>query len=597
MKLTHRFSRRFALGLGLSSVILSFSAGCTKKTPSAVSGSKTGPKIFYHFRISEEKTADPQKQFDGASKVLVSNIFDTLLQYSYLKRPYTLEPALLEKMPVKQADGTYLFTARKGVKFHDDSVFPGGKGREFNADDIIFTLKRFADANVNDTSYAIAAGVIEGLDAFREQSKKLGKGFDYTKVAITGVKKIDDYSVSIKFTKDSPLNFFPFAVSSMSIVPKEAVLKYGDDFAKHPIGTGPFYMKKYERRGTTVLGKNPLYWERFPTEGEAADKDMIAEYGGKQLPFVDEVMLPLIEESQPQMLKFRKKQLNWVAVNKDDFSTFVERKPGSMDFKLKPEYEKDFQLYYAPMLMTTFAKFGFNDPLVGKNKALRQAIALAWNTEGYIDLMLNGRAVPADSILPVEIAGSARDTGSKWYRQDLEAAKKKLAEAGYPGGKGLPPITMEFRATTKDQRQIYEFMRNELAKIGITLVGNFQTFSNFIKKTDAANYQLADAGWSADYPDGDNFYALFYSENRAPLQNNGNYSNPKFDELYLKSRDMPNGPERFKIFAEMDAIIKEDVPMVLTFNQVALGLLQKNVGGFKRNMMDETPYKYFDVKE
>lgn len=598
MKLYEKYSRRLALGLGLSSLLLAFSSGCTKKKPSETSAVKTGPKIFYHYRISEEKSADPQKQFDGASKVLVQNIFNTLLQYSYFKRPYVLEPGLLEKMPEKQADGTYLFTARKGVKFHDDSVFPGGKGREFTADDIIFTLKRFADQNVNNQSYSVAAGIIEGMDAFREQSKKLGKGFDYNKVEISGVKKLSDYSLSIKFVKDSPLNFYPFAVSSMSIVPKEAVLKYGEEFAKNPIGTGPFYMKKYERRGTTILAKNPNYWEKFPTEGEPGDKDVIAQFGGKQLPFVDEVMLPLIEEAQPQMLKFRKGQLHWVAVNKDDFATFVERKSGGdMDFKLKPDFSKEFQLYYAPMLMTTFAKFGFNDPLIGKNKALRQAIALAWNTEGYIDLMLNGRAVPSDSVLPVEIAGSARDTGSKWYRQDLEAAKKKLAEAGYPDGKDLPPITMEFRATTKEQRQVFEFMRNELSKINVTLVGNFQSFSNFIKKTDSGNYQMADAGWSADYPDGENFYSLFYSENRAPLQNNGNYSNPKFDELYIKSRDLPNGPERYKLFAEMDAIIKEDVPFVLTFNQLALGLLQKNVTGFKRNMMDETPYRFFDIKE
>lgn len=595
MKLPSLVSRRVALGLALTSI--AFVGSCTKKKTSNTSGSKSGPKIFYHYRISEEKSVDPQRQFDGASAQLVQSVFDTLFQYSYLKRPYTLEPGLLESMPVKQADGTYHFIARKGVKFHDDPAFPGGKGREFNADDIIFTIKRFADANVNGQSFALLSGLIDGIDAFREQSKKLGKGFDYAKVDISGLKKVDNYTVAVKFTRDSPLNFYPLAVSATSIVPHEAVKKYGDDFAKHPVGTGPFYMKKYERRGTTILARNPHYWDKFPTEGPEADKEMIAAYGGKQLPFVDEVMLPLIEEAQPQMLKFRKGQLHWVAVNKDDFSTFVERQPGSMDFKLKPEFSKEFQLYYAPMLSTTFAKFGFNDPIVGKNKALRQAIAMAWNTDGYIDLMLNGRAVRAESILPVEIAGSARDTGSQWYKQDLEAAKKKLAEAGYPGGKGLPPLTMEFRATTKDQRQIYEFMRNELAKVGITLLGNFQTFSNFIQKTDSGNYQMADAGWNADYPDGENFYSLFYSENRAPLQNNGNYSNPKFDELYLKIRDMPNGPERFKIFAEMNEIIKEDVPFVLTFNQLALGLLQKDVRNFKRHMLEEYPYKYFDVKE
>ena len=593
MKIFKSLKRSLTLGLALSTILMSGS--CTKKKPSEVSGTKAGPKIFYHYRTSEERSVDPQRQFDSASAQLVRNVFDTLIQYSYLKRPYTMEPGLLEKMPEKQADGTYHFVARKGVSFHDDAAFPGGKGREFNADDIIFTLKRFADSNVNDQSYALAAGLIEGIDAFREQSKKAGKDFDYSKAEISGMKKVDNYTVSIKFTKDSPLNFYPFTISSMSIVPHEAVKKYGQDFGKHPVGTGSFYMKKYERRGTTILARNKNYWEKFPNEGAESDKEAIAAYGGKQLPFVDEVMLPLIEEAQPQMLKFRKGQLHWVAVNKDDFGTFVDRIPGGLDFK--PEFDKEFVLYYAPTLASTFAKFGHNDPIIGKNKALRQAIALAWNADGFIDLMLNGRGIASQSITPVEIAGSARDTGSTWYKQDLEAAKKKLAEAGYPGGKGLPPLTMEFRSATKDQRQVFEFMRNELSKVGITLVGNFQTFSNFIQKTDTGNYQIADAGWNADYPDSDNFYSLFYSENRAPLQNNGNYSNPKFDELYLKTRDMPNGPERYKIFAEMDAIIKEDVPMVLTFNQLALGMVQKNVKNFKRHMLDEYPYRYLDIKE
>ncbi|RYZ79865.1 MAG: ABC transporter substrate-binding protein, partial [Proteobacteria bacterium] len=363
MKLFKSLNRTLVMGLALSAFLSPVS--CTKKKASELSGGKPGAKIFYHHRISEEKSVDPQRQFDAASAQLVQSVFDTLIQYSYLKRPYTMEPSLLEKMPEKQADGTYLFVLRKGVKFHDDDAFPGGKGRELNSDDMIFTLKRFADANVNNLSYSIGAGMIEGLDAFREQSKKLGKGFDYSKVDVSGLKKLDPYSVAVKFTKDSPLNFYAFTVSSLSIVPEEAVKKYGEDFAKHPVGTGPFYMKKYERRGTTILARNPNYWERFPTEATSeSDKAMVAAYGGKQLPFVDEVMLPLIEETQPQMLMFRKGQLHWVAVNKDDFSTFVERVPGSIDFKLRPDYQKEFQLYYAPMLTTAFAKFGFNDPLI-----------------------------------------------------------------------------------------------------------------------------------------------------------------------------------------------------------------------------------------
>jgi ABC-type transport system substrate-binding protein len=572
---------------------------CTKKKPAdsatSESASKGGSKIFYHYRTSEEKSTDPHKQFDAASALLVRSLYDTLLQYHYLKRPYEMEPALLEKMPEKKEGSTYTFTLRKGVLFHDNACFPNGKGRELNADDVIYSIKRFADANINDRSYSLAQGRIVGLDDFREQSKKLAKAFDYDKIEVAGLKKVDTYTFTIQFVNDSPLNLYPLAASVMSIVPKEAVQKYGDDFDKNPVGTGPFAMKTYARRGTTILVKNPHYWETYPTAGEAADQAAgLLAAANKKLPLVDEVHLPLIEEPQPAMLKFKSGQIHWVAVNRDDFQAMIDRLDNKQ-FKLKPAFENQFNLYYAPSLSSTYLKFSFQDPVVGKNKALRQAIAAAIDYEGYINLMLNGRGYASQSVVPIEIAGAERDSGSTWYKTDVELAKKKLAEAGFPEGKGLPELTIEYRNTDKNTRQLFEYIRNDLAKVGIKVKGNFQTFSNFLQKTEKGNYQMADAGWNADYPDPENFYALLYGPNKAPLPNDGNFENARYDELYLKMKDMPNGPDRFKLITEMDAIIKEEVPYVLLYNQILAGLLQKDVQNFKRHMMDEYPYKYFDI--
>ncbi len=589
------FSSRQVLALLLSSVYAL--SACTKKKPESETSSEgsAGKKIFYHYRTSEEKTVDPHKQFDAASALLVRSVYDTLLEYHYLKRPYTMEPSLLEKMPEKKEGSTYLFTLRKGVLFHDNPAFPNGKGRELNADDVIFSLKRFADSNVNDRSYSLIAGRIVGMDGFREQSKKLGKGFDYSKVELSGIKKVDTYSFTIQFANDSQLNLYPLAASSMSIVAPEAVQKYGEDFDKNPVGTGPFYMKSYSRRGTIVLAKNVNYWQSYPAEGEEADKAKgLLLAAGKKLPLVDEVQLPLIEEPQPAMLKFKKKDIHWVAINRDDFQAMVDRSEDKQ-FKLKPAFAKDFELYAAPSLSSTYLKVSMQDPLVGKNKALRQALAAAIDYEGYINLMLNGRGFASQSLVPLEIAGSARDTQFVGHKTDVELAKKKLAEAGFPEGKGLPELTIEYRNSDKNTRQLFEYIRNDLAKVGIKVKGNFQTFSNFLQKTESGNFQLADAGWNADYPDPENFYANLYGPNKAPLPNDGNFQNARYDELYLKMKDMPNGPERFKIIAELDAIIKDEVPYVLLYNQIIVGLLQKNVENFKRNMMDEYPYKYLDI--
>lgn len=578
--------------------LLVFSAlwglSCTKKKPEGPAA-EAGRKILYHLRDAEEKSLDPMRQFDGASHQLVSSLYDTLLQYHYLKRPYTLEPLLLEKMPEKQGDGrTYLFTLKKAVMFHDNACFAGGKGRELKSDDVIYSLKRFADMNVNRLSYTLIQGLIVGMDAFREKSQKDGAAFSYDKQEIEGIKKTGDFTFTISFVNESPLNFHPLAFNGLSIVPREAVEKYGSDFEKNPVGTGPFMMKTYSRRGTTILVKNPVYHGVYPSEGMPEDKaEGRLEAAGRKIPFVDEVQLPLMEETQPQLLKFKKGQLAWVNINRDDFDLMVDRQGAG--FQLKKEYINLFDLYYANSLQSAFLRLGMRDAVIGKNKALRQAIALAMNAAGYTDLMYNGRGHVANSLIPLDIVGNARDTGSLWYTQNIELAKKKMVEAGYPDGKGLPPLLIEYRSSNKDQRLRFEFIRNDLSRIGVKIEGNFQSFSNYLKKTDEGNFQLADAGWNADYPDAENFYALFYGKNVSPGPNGSNFVHARYDELYVKARHMADGPERLKLFAEMDSILKEEVPVILLMNQIIMGLKQKNLKYFKRTMMDEYPYKYLDI--
>jgi len=558
----------------------------------------SGLKIFRDARRSAHKTLDPMRQFDGASAEIVMNVYDTLLEYHYLDRPYRLVPNLLAEMPVLQADGkTYRMRVRKGVHFHDDACFEGGRGREFVADDAIYSIKRFADANVNNKSYALIAGYIVGLDAFREKTREVGKGVDYAAYDVAGLRKVDDYTFDVEFVRTNPLAFFPFAMTSLSMVPREAVLMYGEDFGQHPVGTGPFTIKQYSRRGVMILARNPDYHGTYPSEGAPGDRDKgLLERAGEQIPFLDEIHMPLIEEPQPAMLKFKKGEIDWIGINKDDFPNMAYRaEDGS--FHLKEEYARRFGSYAEPRLSAEYLVFNMNDDLVGKNKALRQAIAWALDTQAYIDLLLNGRALRLETIVPQPIAGSELDPafdGFTYYRPNLERAKEKLAEAGYPGGKGLPDLEFEYRAATKDTRQAFEFIRNELARVGIHAKANFSTFSAFLKKLESGNFRIASAGWQADYPDGENFYQLLYGPNKIPGPNSSNFENAEFDALYEQTRFMVNGPARFALFRRMSEIVKEEVPIYLRFNGVAFGIHQKNVKFLKRNMMLDKPYKYLD---
>lgn len=562
----------------------------------AEAGGTGQKKVLSFLRTSPFKSLDPVKQFDEASSELLMNLYDTLLEYHYLKRPYHLEPNLLARMPEVSGDGLkYTFELRSDVRFNDDPCFPNGKGRLLTSDDVIYSLKRFADANLNIKSYTLLAGVIEGLDAFREQTKQLGKATDYKKLEISGLQKLDDHRFAVTLTHPNPLALYPLAAPVTSIVPREAVERYGQDFENHPVGTGPFKVKQFARRGLMIFEKNPRYHELFPMEGDPGDRERgLLKSAGQRLPLIDEIQLPLIEETQPAMLKFQTGQLDWVAMDRDNFVNIAFK--DASGFHLKPAYAHKFVIYSEPYLASEYFTFNMKDPLLGKNKALRQALAYALNTPEFVEKMKNGRGVALQSIVPIPIAGSERDTDAHWYPHSIELAKQKLAEAGYPDGKGLPPITVEYRHTNNMVRQDFEFHRATLEQAGIVLKANFQTFTAFLEKVEVTgNFQVSEAGWQADYPDAENFYQLLYGPNKVPGPNSGSYVNPEYDKLYEQSRFMPNGKERYAIFARMNEILREDLPMLITWTAIAVGLHQHWLTNFKRNMMLTLPAKYFDI--
>jgi oligopeptide transport system substrate-binding protein len=582
---------------------LVFVGACTKscrgKKDEGVGAAGGAKKVFRYVRISEERSLDPQKQFDEASSDIVTNVYDTLLVYSYLKRPYQLENGLLESMPEKSPDGlSYVFRLRKGVKFVDDACFPDGKGREMTIDDVIYSLKRFADANVNVLSYVLMEGSIEGMETFREETKKAGKATDYSKLNISGLSKVDDYTMIVKLTKVNPLALYPFAMSQTSIVPREAVEKYGAEFERHPVGSGAFSVKENPRRGEMVLVRNPYYWDKYPTEGEESDKaNGFLDAAGKQLPFVDEVRLPLIEETQPAILTFEKGQVDVVAIDKDNFGKFLKNTGGKIE--LQPDWAAKVNFYAMPGLSSEYLKFNMKDSLMGgytpQKKALRQAFAYAMNTAGYIELLLNGRAAQLHSIVPHPINGSEWTNPTTYLDYNVEMAKQKLAEAGYPEGKGLPEIAVEYRSTATTVRQQWEYVRDNLAKAGIKATANFQTFSAWLQKTEKGNFQVSGAGWQADYPDAENFFQLLYGKNTPPGPNDGSFDNAEYNKLYEEIRYMENGPDRYAKFARMNEIIKEDAPVVILYNQMRVGLMTPWVRNFKRNAMYNPPLKYVDI--
>jgi len=544
------------------------------------------PSVLTVLRVAQFDTLDPPRQFDFYSDQVLRQVYSTLLTYSYLERPYKLEPDLLEAMPTLGADKvTLTFKLRRGVRFVDNACFAGGKGRELTSDDVLYSLKRYADANVNNKSFFAMQGAVVGLDAFRAATAKAGPGVDVSTMDVAGLRKIDRYTFTIELTHENPLFLYALTLSPTDIVPVEAVRMYKDRLGVMPVGTGPFMATgPLDRKGVVRLVKNPDYYRTYPRVGEPGDAEKgLLKDAGEKLPLVDVLELPLIEEPQPAALKFLRGELDRRELDRANFTKLVARAP---DGSLKPAqgYAGKFTLASAPGGNAIYISVNMRDAILGRNKALRQAIAAALDPQADIDLLWSGRGIAMHTIVPVELAGSVRDTGRPLHERDVALAKKLLARAGYPAGQGLPTLTMRFPSADTATRNEFDLFKSQLAAVGIRLAAEFDDTPTFARALEAGNFQLASYSYYADYPDAEDFYQMLYSRNTAPGPNYGAFADAAYDKAYEASRFMVDGAPRHALFRTMDAIIRDEVPLIPVRESLRVDTVQPWLANYKRNV-------------
>ncbi|MEP6502732.1 MAG: ABC transporter substrate-binding protein [Betaproteobacteria bacterium] len=545
------------------------------------------PTVLTVPRFAQFDSLDPQRGFDVHSDIVVHAVYSNLLTYSYLERPYKLAPDLLEALPTLSPDKlTLTFKLRHGVRFSDNACFAGGKGRELTSDDVLFTIRRYADARINDKSWFAMDGAVVGLDDYRAATAKAAPDADLANANVAGLRKIDAWTFTIRLTHDNPLFLYSLAMSPTAIVPPEAVRFYKDKLGINAAGSGPFTLaQQADRKGVLRFLKNPNYYRNYPSVGAPGDAEKgLLKDAGKRLPFVDVLEMPLIEEAQPAALKFLRGEIDWRLLDRANFTKLVKRGPDGA-FQVVDDYVARFGISYAPSPGVGYYILNMKDPILGKNKALRQALAAAVDPQAMSDVLLNGRSRKLDSIVPYELAGNERETGAPPRRHDVALARKLLAEAGYPGGAGLPPLTVSYYFTDADTHNQFDLLRSQFAAVGVQLKGAFMDLPTFTKVTGAGNFQLASSVWTADYPDAENFYQLLYSKNGTPGPNTGSFANAAYDRAYEASRYMLDGPQRIAQFKAMNAIINDEAPAIGMINPLGFGIYQKWVGNFKRNML------------
>jgi oligopeptide transport system substrate-binding protein len=580
--------------------------------------------VRYGSMADEPRSLDPQVSYDSVSRRVLEPVYDCLLEYHPMKTdPYEVVPCLLEKMPERtaNADGTvtYLCKLKRGVLFHDDPCFPGGKGREVVAADVHYAWQRMCDPKIECPVFSNLADYVIGLNDAYEAAKKNGGRFDYT-MPLRGFEIVDSHTFKIHLLRPYPQLVYWMAMHFTCPVAREAVEFYDGKehadgaggkmetrplFKFHPVGDGPFRIAEYTRGQRVRLERNPHYITTvFPSDGWPPEKEkLLRPLAGHALPIVDEVQLTIFREMIPIWLLMRQGYLDGMGVSKDAFNSVV-----SPAHELSAKWRaRGMSLEKDVEPGTFYMAFNMQDPLLGKNKKLRQALSAAFDAQGWIDIFYNGVPEVAQQLVPPGIFGNQK-TYRNPYGFDLKKARALIAEAGYPNGRnpktGQPlELTMDAVATGADERLMTEYEQRQLEQLGIRVRVIENNFPRMMEKEDQGNFQIASgSGWQADYPDPENFYFLYYSKNVPPAGKNiSRYKNAEFDALFDKMATMENSPERLEIAHRMNDILNEDCPHVLNFHRAMYALIQPWSPRTHANMMLEGGVKYglldYDLRE
>lgn len=512
-----------------------------------------GKTVFRYNEAANITSLDPAYARDQANIWATHQIYNGLVQ---LGGHLEIEPCIAKSWEISKDGREYVFHLRNDIYFHDSPAFQGGKGRRVVAADVVYSFSRITDPKVASPGSWI---------------------FNYTdkEGRIPWSSAPDDSTFVIRLKQPFPPFLGILTTIYCSVLPHEAVEKFGADFRRNPVGTGPFQFRMWKEGVKLVLAKNPEYFE--------FDK-------GNRLPYLDAVAVTFLADKQSAFLEFVQKKL--------DFMSGID--PGYKDQlltgegKLKVEFNGKFRLIAQPYLNTEYLGFlvdqntdaGKNSPL--NKKQIRQAINYSFDRRKMIGFLRNNIGTPGlYGMIPKGMPGF--DSTHIYYDYNPEKARKLLKEAGFPGGRGLPPITL---STTSDYLDICKYIQYKTGETGIDLKIDISPPAALKEMKAQTKLPFFRASWIADYPDAENYLSLFYGKNFSPQgPNYTHFYSKEYDALFEKAMACTADSVRYIYYQQLDKIIMEDAPVVVLYYDQVLRFVQNNIEG-----MDSDPMNLLSLK-
>lgn len=476
---------------------------------------------------ADPPTLDPAQATDTTSSAVIRQVFDGLIELDEQLRP---TPALARNWTVSSDQRVYTFTLRSGVRFHT--------GRELTAADVKYSFERAARGK--------RPWVFEKLVGARGFIRGAAP-------EIRGVRVVDGLTVELALERPFAPFLYLMAYDAASVVPREEVERRGAAFASHPVGTGAFRFVSWRRDDQVVL-------ERFPEH-----------FRGPA--YLDRAIFRIIPAEITRFNEYRAGQLDWTDI------------PTGHCRSARADRELRDQVALWPTLGTHAVRFNVERPPLNDVR-VRRAIAHAIDPSIIVDRLLEGCVHPAQGILPPAMPGASGSV--RRLALDRELTRRLLAEAGFPGGRGL---TLAYHYNTSDANQrIGEVLQAQLKEVGIALELRRLDWAAHIKLVDDGSAAFFRQGWIADYPDPENFLTvLFHSRNAGAPGNTSRYRNPKLDRLLDEADAMPSGSARDARYHEVEQTIVDDAVWVSLYHYASRALIKPYVRGLERSPLSSAP--------
>ncbi|MGC4036297.1 MAG: ABC transporter substrate-binding protein [Chitinophagaceae bacterium] len=498
--------------------------------------------IFHYNEMTGIASLDPAFAKNQSIMWAVHQLYNTLIE---VDSTLHLVPSLATSWEISPDRLVYTFHLRNDVFFQGDVVF-NGRPRKLTAEDIAYSFKRITDKLVASPGAWIFNNKIDSAEPF---------------------KAVDDSTFQLKLLKPYNPILGILSMQYCSIVAKEAVEKYGSDFRRHPVGTGPFQFVQWEEGQALILKKNKFYFEKDKT--------------GNALPYLDGINVSFYDNKATEFLLFRQGKLDFIndidATFKDEILTKAGTLRKQWEGKILLQTHPYLNIEYLGILVDSSNELVRNSPV--RLQKIRQAINYGFDRKKMVLYLRNSIGTPAESgFVPAGLPSFDAEK-VKGYYYDPVKCRQLLKEAGFPDGKNMPVIKL---MTIPVYADMASFIAKQLEESGIPVQVEVVQKALLLQLTAGSKTLFFRGSWIADYPDAENYLSVFYSKNPAP-PNYTRYKSARFDALFEKALMEQNDSVRYDLYRQADQTVINDAPVVPLWYDKAIHLVQINVHDFVPN--------------